>query len=521
MKQPKQDIYEILQGERLYQFYGLLALNPSIDFYELLQAFYYNSNITIIKTFDDWHSEANRWITKGSKGIPIIDSDQPYKRKHFFDISQTYGFKTYKATESLSDTQLLDAIKSQSYIHNDVVGTYTDKLYYAVVDYVSNNYDISPYQQNTVVDGVLASVVKRYNKSQDFVQVGGRQNPDYNNVVATIQQVSEISKNLFEQITEYRRQKLERKQSQVVAKQPTTKQYETNTIIQTEPQQQTFSNLDEIRTNIATTLENKLSNGIPRTIAQQEVMEFSTEQSKEVGEIENDNNNPTAIQEPTPQSILPNQFASTERDRDDGREYGSNGDILNERLIQNYQLTDVDFASKGGLKSKYKYNIEAIKLVKQIQSTKTQATYAQQQILARYSGWGGIPQAFDNLNSDWVTEYTELKNLLTESEYTQARSSTLTSFYTSKTIIDGIYNGLSHMGVSNVSILEPAMGTGNFIGLLPNHFKRVNDFYPSICGVELDPLLDGCHITCLVKQPYNGSNSQATISQSQYPSQRF
>jgi N12 class adenine-specific DNA methylase/ribosome-associated translation inhibitor RaiA len=551
MKQAKQDIYEILQGERIYQFYGLLTLNPKIDFYELLQAFYYNPNITIVKTFDDWHSEASRWITKG---IPIVDSDQPYKRKHFFDISQTYGFKTYKATESLSDTQLLDAIKSQSYIHNDVVGTFRDKLHYAIVDYVNNNYDISPHQQNAVIDGVLASVVKRYNKSQDFVQVGSSQNLDYNNVVATIQQVYEISKNLFEQITEYRRQKLERKQSQVVSKQPTTKQYETNTITQPEPQQ-AFPNLDKIRTNVATTPPNKLSNDIPRTIAQQEVMEFSTEQSKEVGEIENDNDSTTTIQEPTPQPILPSQFASTETNRDDGRGDGSNGDILNERLgneidlgkdkqyveldnnivdannnsnvvdtnsnkvtvAQNYQLTDVDFANKGGLKSKYKYNIEAIRLVKQLQSTKTQATYAQQQILARYSGWGGIPQAFDNLNQDWATEYTELKSLLTESEYTQARSSTLTSFYTSKTIIDGIYNGLSHMGVSNVSILEPAMGTGNFIGLLPENFKRVNDFYPSICGVELDPITGA-----IAKQLYPNANIQVKgFEETTFPNDSF
>ena len=100
---------------------------------------------------------------------------------------------------------------------------------------------------------------------------------------------------------------------------------------------------------------------------------------------------------------------------------------------------------------------------------------------ARYSGWGGIPQAFDERNDKWEKEYFELKTLLTPEEYAAARSSTLNAHYTSPTVIRAMYAALEHMGVKPNTVLEPAMGIGNFFGLLPEQYHSAK-----LYGVELD-----------------------------------
>ena len=99
------------------------------------------------------------------------------------------------------------------------------------------------------------------------------------------------------------------------------------------------------------------------------------------------------------------------------------------------------------------------------------ATLEEQEVLSRYIGWGGMPQAFDSENSDWSNEYAELKGLLSADEYSDAQSSTLSSFYTSPTVIKGIYTALSNMGFTTGNILEPSCGVGNFFGLLPEEMS--------------------------------------------------
>ncbi|MDR2634693.1 MAG: N-6 DNA methylase, partial [Clostridiales bacterium] len=106
-------------------------------------------------------------------------------------------------------------------------------------------------------------------------------------------------------------------------------------------------------------------------------------------------------------------------------------------------------------------------------------------MLARYVGWGGIPQVFDGRNADWEKEYTELKELLPVKVYERARGSTLNAHYTSKTVIDAIYAGLARMGFTDGTVLEPAAGTGNFIGLMPETFRK------KVYGAELDDITGG------------------------------
>ena len=137
----------------------------------------------------------------------------------------------------------------------------------------------------------------------------------------------------------------------------------------------------------------------------------------------------------------------------------------------------------GGPKAKYQANVEAIRLLKKLEASGQNATPEEQEILSRYVGWGGIPQAFDCGNARWSAEYQELKELLTIEEYEAARSSTLTSFYTSPTIIEGIYNAVEQMELEPKTILEPSMGTGNFFGMLPESMQSAG-----LYGVELDSI---------------------------------
>lgn len=111
------------------------------------------------------------------------------------------------------------------------------------------------------------------------------------------------------------------------------------------------------------------------------------------------------------------------------------------------------------------------------------ATPQEQEILSKYVGWGGLPQAFDEKDSSWSNEYSILKNLLDEKEYSQARESTLTAFYTPPVVIRSMYKALENMGLKTGNILEPSCGVGNFIGMLPDSLEDCK-----LYGVELDSI---------------------------------
>ena len=151
----------------------------------------------------------------------------------------------------------------------------------------------------------------------------------------------------------------------------------------------------------------------------------------------------------------------------------------------NTDLTEIGFTQSelGGAKQRFKNNIEAIKLVNRLINSKKEATADEKKVLAKYVGWGGLAQAFDEHNLAWQNEYKELKDVLSVEEYAAAKGSVLNAHYTSKTVIDGIYKALTRFGVKgNNRILEPAMGTGNFFGFMPQEIADGAKLY----GVELD-----------------------------------
>ena len=152
------------------------------------------------------------------------------------------------------------------------------------------------------------------------------------------------------------------------------------------------------------------------------------------------------------------------------------------RNAQNFRITD-DHLGEGGPRLKYQANIAAIRLLKELEAAGRQASPDQQEVLSRYVGWGGVPEAFDPSKTAWAKEYAELKELLTPEEYEAARASTLNAHYTSPMVIRAIYEAVEQMGFRSGNILEPSCGVGNFFGMLPESMSE-----SKLYGVELDSI---------------------------------
>ena len=147
-----------------------------------------------------------------------------------------------------------------------------------------------------------------------------------------------------------------------------------------------------------------------------------------------------------------------------------------------FKITN-DNLGEGSPREKFNNNVEAIRVLKKCEEENRFATPQEQEILSKYVGWGGLPQAFDEKDYSWSNEYSILKNLLDEKEYSQARESTLTAFYTPPVVIRSMYKALENMGLKTGNILEPSCGVGNFIGMLPDSLEDCK-----LYGVELDSI---------------------------------
>ena len=161
----------------------------------------------------------------------------------------------------------------------------------------------------------------------------------------------------------------------------------------------------------------------------------------------------------------------------------------------NYHITDNDLGS-GGAKTKYGWNVAAIRLLNRLEEESRLATPEEQEILSKYVGWGGLPQVFDGKNPQWAKEYAELKSMLNPDEYDSARASTLNAHYTSPTVIKATYTCLENMGFQMGNILEPACGIGNFFGLVPESMAK-----SKLYGIELDSITGK-----IAKQLYQQAN---------------
>ena len=167
---------------------------------------------------------------------------------------------------------------------------------------------------------------------------------------------------------------------------------------------------------------------------------------------------------------------------------------------------------KGGAKTRFKWNVDAIRTLKEIEAEGRLATREEQKVLSNYVGWGGLAQAFDERNASWEKEYAELKSLLSEDEYAAARATVNNAFYTSPEIAMCINNALVQFGFHGGNILEPSMGIGNFFGSMPTPLQRSN-----LYGVELDSISGR-----IAKQLYQKANISITgFEKTNYPDNFF
>ncbi len=174
-----------------------------------------------------------------------------------------------------------------------------------------------------------------------------------------------------------------------------------------------------------------------------------------------------------------------------------------------YNLWEVE---TGGAKTRFKWNVDAITALKQIETEGRLATREEQQVLSKYVGWGGLSQAFDVNNASWEKEYSILKELLSEAEYSDARASVNTAFYTSPEIAMCINNALVQFGFRGGNVLEPSMGIGNFFGSMPAPMQN-----SSLYGVELDSISGR-----IAKQLYQKADIRITgFEKTNYPDNFF
>jgi len=177
----------------------------------------------------------------------------------------------------------------------------------------------------------------------------------------------------------------------------------------------------------------------------------------------------------------------------------------------NFRITD-EHLGEGGPKQKFRANMEAVKLLHELELENRLATPHEQEILSRYVGWGGLSQAFEEGNNQWAGEFTELYSELSPEEYRAARASTLNAFYTSPVVIHAMYEALSNMGLESGNVLEPSCGVGNFMGLVPKSMEDLKMY-----GVELDSISGR-----IAKQLYQKNNiSVQGFETAQYPDSFF
>ena len=181
----------------------------------------------------------------------------------------------------------------------------------------------------------------------------------------------------------------------------------------------------------------------------------------------------------------------------------------------NYHISfnEAEKTGKGfAPKEKFRQNVEAIRTLEKIESERRTATPEEQEVLAKYVGWGGLADAFDSSKANWANEYQELKSLLSPEEYASARESTLNAHYTSPVIIQAIYDAVGRMGFTRGNVLDPAAGIGNFYGCLPEEMQGSR-----LYGAELDGITGR-----IAKQLYPHADIKITgFENTSYPNDFF
>lgn len=494
-------------------------------FMENLLMFAQKPNVTMCATLEQWNS-VGRWVNRGAKALKIINNqDDEIYLKYVFDVKDTHGdakvlFRKWESNED----QVVHILKKYFKYEecnslNDIIMRYvyenfdTNKIVKGLSD---DELDVlnSDFLEN-IIKYTTYSVAKRCNVKVDeeeiFENFSNIENPLQLQLIGTIQ--SSFTNDVL-RIVEYkiRQNNMEVRKNGEIRKIWNENQKEYGRELSVQVSAISDGRNDNGKTTREGTRNNQ-EETLDRERIETKISETTDKRVSSNSEIQsNDRRNDQRIiaggdrgkdlevvEENTTSFILPdniqldlfnNNFTIQENKQlenieNNEEKFVTKDDVIVESIESqriNYHIPN-DFEKHQNLKIKYQENVDAIKLLQKIEQENRLATKDEQEILAKYNGWGGLAKVFDINSQEWQEQYKEVKELLTPEEYEKAKASVVNAFYTDKTIIDNIYLGLCRLGFKKGNILEPSAGIGNFLGRIP---KNLED--SRFTAIELDSI---------------------------------
>lgn len=494
-------------------------------FMENLLMFAQKPNVTMCATLEQWNS-VGRWVNRGAKALKIINNqDDEIYLKYVFDVKDTHGdakvlFRKWESNED----QVVHILKN--YFKYEECNSLND----IIMRYVYENFDTnkivkglsddeldalnSDFLEN-IIKYTTYSVAKRCNVKVDeeeiFENFSKIENPLQLQLIGTIQ--SSFTNDVL-RIVEYkiRQNNMEVRKNGEIRKiwNENQKEYGRELSVQvsaisdgrndngkitsegTRNNQEETLDRERIETKISETTDKRVSSNSEiqsndrrndqRIIA-------GGDRGKDL-EVVEENTTSFILPDNTQLDLFNNNFTIQENKQLENIEiseekFVAKDDVIVESIESqriNYHIPN-DFEKHQNLKIKYQENVDAIKLLQKIEQENRLATKEEQEILAKYNGWGGLAKVFDINSQEWQEQYKEVKELLTPEEYEKAKASVVNAFYTDKTIIDNIYLGLCRLGFKKGNILEPSAGIGNFLGRIPQNLEDSR-----FTAIELDSI---------------------------------
>lgn len=460
-------------GETLAGFYTFLVNNPHLTIFQSAQVYSANPNATVCKSYDDWHEQDDRRIKRGEHGIAYYDENQPNRKQYVFDISQTYGGEQYqKIRHILTEKQLCDFVNRQNILW--AAGEENESVEAAVYEYCQEHFgndldtDYDEEYLACLTEGVTECL---------YAFTGNRREPkvgslpfDFETNFKLCIEVTNLTAGLTQAIVEEEIHKNELKRERELRREIRRQEKENEKSKDT--YQQTFWDFAEGISDVGVS-----GAVLPDARDGQAVTAFG-------GSAERSDRTSGQANGRTFEQVDFGLFVELNEQSADGTaDSGDRAERSSLLPARNYRLTEENFRYETGAKTRFHNNVAAIKLMKEFRSEGRKATDDEKAVLSKYVGWGGLPYAFDPDKPDWKKAYDKLKEVLSDDEYRTARNSVLTAHYTPKTIIDAVFAGLKRLGMKRGKLLEPALGIGNFIGLLPTTFDARETY-----GVEIDEI---------------------------------
>lgn len=494
-------------------------------FMENLLMFAQKPNVTMCATLEQWNS-VGRWVNRGAKALKIINNqDDEIYLKYVFDVKDTHGdakvlFRKWESNEDQVVHILKNYFKYEECNSlNDIIMRYvyenfdTNKIVKGLSD---DELDVlnSDFLEN-IIKYTTYSVAKRCNVKVDeeeiFENFSKIENPLQLQLIGTIQ--SSFTNDVL-RIVEYkiRQNNMEVRKNGEIRKIWNENQKEYGRELSVQVSAISDGRNDNGKTTSEGTRNNQ-EETLDRERIETKISETTDKRVSSNSEIQsNDRRNDQriiaggdrgkdleVIEENTTSFILPdntqldlfnNNFTIQENKQlenieNNEEKFVAKDDVIVESIESqriNYHIPN-DFEKHQNLKIKYQENVDAIKLLQKIEQENRLATKDEQEILAKYNGWGGLAKVFDINSQEWQEQYKEVKELLTPEEYEKAKASVVNAFYTDKTIIDNIYLGLCRLGFKKGNILEPSAGIGNFLGRIPQNLEDSR-----FTAIELDSI---------------------------------